>query len=71
MATKNVFADLVKTSILTHAVTQGIGKAVVEELACLGASVLTCSRSADDVAACVEVCFRLRCSYSISKGLFR
>lgn len=34
---------------------QGIGKAIVEELACLGASVLTCSRTSEDVAACLEV----------------
>lgn len=34
---------------------QGIGKAVVEELAALGACVLTCSRSEKDIATRVEV----------------
>ena len=34
---------------------QGIGKAIVEELACLGASVLTCSRTPADITACLEV----------------
>ncbi|CAM9260213.1 unnamed protein product [Scytosiphon promiscuus] len=32
---------------------QGIGKAIVEELACLGAKVLTCSRTEADVASCI------------------
>lgn len=35
--------------------SQGIGKAIVEELACLGAKVLTCSRNSEDVAACLKV----------------
>lgn len=34
--------------------TKGIGKAVVEELASLGATVFTCSRNADELKAAVE-----------------
>ncbi|CAB1100432.1 unnamed protein product [Ectocarpus sp. CCAP 1310/34] len=35
---------------------RGIGKAIVEELACLGAKVLTCSRTEDGVTACITGC---------------
>jgi Tropinone reductase 1 len=34
--------------------TKGIGKAIVEELAEKGCRVLTCSRNADDIQACVD-----------------
>ncbi|CAM9988995.1 unnamed protein product [Discosporangium mesarthrocarpum] len=34
--------------------TKGIGRAVVEELASLGATVITCSRNGQDVEKCVE-----------------
>lgn len=40
---------------------QGIGKAIVEELASLGAKVLTCSRTEEDVTACVQVRYRYSC----------
>lgn len=37
--------------------SQGIGKAIVEELASLGAKVLTCSRTQENVTACIAVRF--------------
>lgn len=46
-------------ALKTIGYVQGIGKAIVEELASLGASVLTCSRTSADVTACLEVRVRL------------
>lgn len=44
-------------TLLFNVRVQGIGRAIVEELASLGANVLTCSRTEGDVTACVAVSY--------------
>ncbi|CAM9294623.1 unnamed protein product [Choristocarpus tenellus] len=45
---------LAKKCALVTGRSKGIGKAVVEELASLGATVLTCSRNSTQISACVD-----------------